>query len=80
MLRVPAESLQAERRPPRNHMFICMQRKKQRAKDRGKVDECREDKKPRKHKTKRRTQRATTDRRGREETGGKGEGETLTVK
>lgn len=39
-----------------------------------------EDKKPRKHKTKRRTQRATTDRRGREETGGKGEGETLTVK
>lgn len=58
MLRVPADSLQAERRPPRNHMFICMQRKKQRAKDRGKVDECREDKKPRKHKTKRRTQRA----------------------
>lgn len=53
MLRVPADSLQAERRPPRNHMFICMQRKKQRAKDRGKVDECREDKKPRKHKTKR---------------------------
>lgn len=60
MLRVPADSLQAERRPPRNHMFICMQRKKQRAKDR-------EDKKPRKHKTKRRTQRATTDRRGRKQ-------------
>lgn len=57
MLRVPADSLQAERRPPKNHMFICMQRKKQRAKDRGKVDECREDKKPRKHKTKRRSHR-----------------------